>query len=70
LTGIEIKIDGIHNSALLLQGGRQKFHQDALTITKEPYPYAASENNIPAVFQKYLQPSPLVVGIEIRCAQH
>ncbi|KAF0159750.1 MAG: transglutaminase domain-containing protein [Syntrophaceae bacterium] len=60
LTGIEIKIDGILNSALLLQGGRQKFHQDILTITKEPYPYVASENNIPAVFQKYLQPSPLV----------
>jgi len=57
---LEIKIDGIRNSGLILQGGRQKFHQDILTITREPFPYAVSENSIPAVFQKYLQPSPLV----------
>ncbi len=60
LTGMEIKIDGIRNSGLLLQGGRQELQQDILMITKETFPYAASENKIPSGFEKYLQPSPLV----------
>jgi hypothetical protein len=60
LTEIVIKIGGTQNSGLLLQGGRQKFHQNILTITKETFPDAASQNDKPTVFQKYLQSSPLV----------
>ena len=54
LTEIKIKIDGIRNLPLFLQGGRQKFHQNILTITKETIPDAASQNeytvNLSAVF--------------------
>jgi endonuclease III len=60
LTEIKIKIDGIPNLPLFLQGGRQKFHQNILTITKETIPDAVSQKNIPSIFQQYLQPSPLV----------
>lgn len=60
LTEIEIKIGGIRNPAFFLHGGRQKFHHDILTITKETFPDAASPNEIPATFQQYLQPSLLV----------
>jgi len=60
LTEIKVKISGIHDSGLYLQGGRQTFHQNILTITRETIPDTSSQKNIPAVFQQYLQPSPLV----------
>mgnify|MGYP001232363016 CR=1 FL=1 len=60
LTEIKIKFDVIGNLPFLLQGGRQTFHQNILTITKETIPDAASQKNIPSIFQQYLQPSPLV----------
>jgi hypothetical protein len=59
LTEIKIKIDGIRNLPLLLQGGRQIFHQNILTVTREKIPDIASQS-IPAAYLKYLQPSPLV----------
>ncbi|PKN20967.1 MAG: hypothetical protein CVU71_04100 [Deltaproteobacteria bacterium HGW-Deltaproteobacteria-6] len=59
LTEIKIKIDGIRNLPVLLQGGRQNFHQNILTITQEKIPNATTQN-IPSLFLKYLQPSPLV----------
>jgi hypothetical protein len=60
LNQIEIKIGGIRDLSLQLDGGRQKFRQDILTITKEQIPDAAAQNNIPIDLQKHLQPSPLV----------
>lgn len=59
LTAIEIKIKGVRDLPILLEGGRQKFSHDILTITRE----SASEGmlqDVPAIFQKYLQSSPLV----------
>ncbi|HQO15273.1 MAG TPA: transglutaminase-like domain-containing protein [Smithellaceae bacterium] len=60
LTEIKIKIDGIRDLPLLLQSGRQYFHKNILTITREKIPDTVSQNNIPAAILKYLQPSPLV----------
>lgn len=60
LTAIEIKIDGIRHPALFLHGGRQKFHHGTLTITKETVPEETPQNDQPAFFQNFLQPSPLV----------
>ncbi len=60
LTEIKIKFDVIGNLPLLLQGGRQAFHRNILTITRETFPDAASKSDNPIVFQKYLQSSPLV----------
>lgn len=59
LTEIIIKIDGIRDPALLLHGGRQKFQQNILTVTKEIIPDSSSENDPPQFLQKFLQPSPL-----------
>ncbi len=60
LKTIEIRISGIRDPALLLQGGRQKWNQDVLEITKEALPDPALPFDRPSVFQQYLQPSPLV----------
>lgn len=60
LREIKIRIEGISSPPLLLQGGRQNFHQDILTISKETLSNPSSQNKISAVFLKYLQPSPLV----------
>lgn len=60
LNAIEIKIDGISHPTLFLQGGRQKFQHGTLTITKETVPEETSQNDQPAFFQNFLQPSPLV----------
>jgi len=60
LTQIEFKIDGIRDLPLALQGGRQEFHRNILTIHRESVPDATSQNSIPATLQKYLHASPLV----------
>jgi len=60
LTAITIKITGIRSQGLLLHGGRQNFDQSMLTITKESVSPAAQQTAVPPVFQKYLQPSPLI----------
>lgn len=59
LTEIEIRIEGIRDLGLL-QGGRQKIHNNILTITKEAIPTASAQSSVPAAFQMYLQPSTLV----------
>lgn len=59
LSGIVIKINGIREQGLLLNSGRQNFHHDLLTITKESIP-EVQQIIIPTDFRKYLQPSPLV----------
>lgn len=59
LTAIEIKIKGVRDLPILLEGGRQKFSRDILTITRESAPDGVLQN-VPAIFQKYLQSSPLV----------
>ncbi|MEE9911156.1 MAG: transglutaminase-like domain-containing protein [Deltaproteobacteria bacterium] len=60
LTKIIIKIDGLRSSGLILHGGRQKFHKDILTITRESIPDSVQSGAKPVTLQKYLQPSPLV----------
>lgn len=61
LTEITIKIGNIQNSGLMLHGGRQKFSQDVLTITKEPFPPGSTPSiDIPVAVRYFLKPSPLV----------
>jgi len=61
LTEITIRISNIHPSGLMLNGGRQKFHQDLLTVTRELIPIEnATEGKMPSFFKHFLKPSPLV----------
>lgn len=60
LTQIVIRVGGVHNLPLMLSGGRQKFSSGILTITQEETPDTALPDNGPKLFQRYLQPSPLV----------
>ncbi len=60
LTGIVIKIEGVHPLPIGLHGGRQKLSGNILTVTRENIPETASLTDIPVVFQKYLKSSPLV----------
>ncbi|PKN83942.1 MAG: hypothetical protein CVU51_11420 [Deltaproteobacteria bacterium HGW-Deltaproteobacteria-1] len=61
LTEITIKISNINHSGLMLNGGRQKFRQDLLTITRELIPAEpAPDTKMPPVFRQFLKPSPLV----------
>jgi len=60
LAEIKIKVDGIRDLPILLQGGRQNFSQNILTITQEKIPDTASQSGTPSVFLQYLQPSPLI----------
>lgn len=61
LSEIKIKIDGIRDTPLSLNGGRQVFAQKILTITKEnlfekvTHNFDIQENN-----RRYLEPTPLV----------
>lgn len=61
LTEITIKISNIQASGLMLNGGRQRFHQDLLTVTREPTPTdLAPDSKMLPFFQQFLKPSPLV----------
>jgi hypothetical protein len=61
LTEIAIRISNIHHSGLILNGGRQKFQQDLLTVTREIIPTEdAPDANMPPFFRQFLKPSPLV----------
>ena len=61
LTEIAIRISNIHPSGLMLNGGRQKFHQDLLIVTRELIPKEnAPDEKMPSFFQQFLKPSPLV----------
>jgi hypothetical protein len=61
LNEIKIKINGIRDLSLFLNGERQNFRQGVLTITKEKMSsLTAQKNNSAEVFKQYLQPSPLV----------
>lgn len=61
ITEIKIKITGIRDLFLLLNGGRQNFRQGILTITKENLSsLTAQKNKDSEGFNQYLQPSPLV----------
>lgn len=57
---IEFRIEGTRGLSLVLQGGRQKFRQNVLTITRESVPPVSQLNDIPPALQKHLQPSTLV----------
>ena len=57
---IKIKIKGIQHLPIILQGGRQVYSQDVLTITRELLPDVSGQNEIPEELKKYLLPSPLV----------
>ncbi|MFO7568731.1 MAG: transglutaminase-like domain-containing protein [Smithellaceae bacterium] len=58
LTGIVLRIDGISTPLPQIHGGRQKLHQNILTITKEPS--FKIDHDIPEALRRYLAPSPLV----------
>jgi hypothetical protein len=61
LSEIKIKINGLRDLFLLLNGERQNFRQGILTITKENISsLTARENEGSERFNQYLQPSPLV----------
>lgn len=61
LNEIKIKITGIRDLFLLLNGGRQIFRQGIMTITKERLSsLTAQENKGSEGFNQYLQHSPLV----------
>jgi hypothetical protein len=61
LNEIKIKIDGIRNTPLFLNGGRQAFAQRILTITKENLTETFTQNNaIQENMRRYLDPTPLV----------
>lgn len=61
LTSIKIKIEGTEGILLHLNGGRQSFRQNILITTKETIPSGNGQiNEIPSVFTRFLQPSPLI----------
>jgi hypothetical protein len=61
LTEITIKISNIHASGLILNGGRQRFRQNLLTVTRELLPTEpAPDTKGPPFLRQFLQPSPLV----------
>ncbi len=61
LTEITIKISNINHSGLILNGGRQKFHQGLLTISREFISTETSpDTKMPPLFHQFLKPSPLV----------
>ena len=66
LTAIVIKITGIRSQGLLLHGGRQTFDHNMLTITRESLSATAQQATVPPVFQKYLQPSPLIQSADAK----
>ncbi len=60
LTKIDIKLSGLSKN-YNLPGGRQKFHNNILSITKERFPPDPMSNAaIPAFIRTYLEPSALV----------
>jgi hypothetical protein len=61
LTEIKIKIGGIHNLPIYINGDRQIFRQNVLTITKEKLPaLPISRIDIPKDVSVYLKPSPFI----------
>jgi hypothetical protein len=61
LTEITIKISNIQHSGLILNGGRQRFNQDILTVLREIIPTDTSPDTKTSPFiQQFLKPSPLV----------
>jgi len=60
LSQIKIKIKGINNE-LFLDGDRQSYHNNILTITRENIQSTSHiEKNLPAEISLYLKPSPLI----------
>jgi hypothetical protein len=61
LTEIKIKIGGIRNLPIYINGGRQTLRQNVLTITKEKLPASPiGKINIPQNISTFLKPSPLI----------
>jgi hypothetical protein len=61
LKELKIKIDGIRNTPLFLNGGRQVFAQRILTITKENLSESVTQQyDLQENTRRYLEPSPLV----------
>lgn len=61
LAWIKFKVGGIEQPGLILQGGRQNFQQNILTITKELVPDSSvQDNDWTVTMQPFLKPSPLV----------
>ena len=61
LTEIKIKISGLTNPPIHINGDRQAFKQNVLTITREKLPVAAlSKIDFPKDISAFLKPSPLI----------
>jgi len=60
LSSIKIKITGLNNS-LFLNGDRQSYHHNTLTIIKENFTsISRPDSKIPAEIASFLKPSPLI----------
>ena len=61
LSRIKIKITGIGSLLLHLNGGRQNFNKEVLTITRErPFPLQSSAYHLPKDIEVFLKATPLV----------
>jgi len=61
LTGIKLKITGIGNMFFYVNGGRQNFRKDVLTITREaPSLPQQSRNDLPPELAVFLKATPLI----------
>ncbi|PKN51987.1 MAG: hypothetical protein CVU55_09590 [Deltaproteobacteria bacterium HGW-Deltaproteobacteria-13] len=61
LHAIKIKIGGIGSSTLFLNGDRQSYHDNILTITREQLPAPSTVNeNLPGEIAVFLKPGPLI----------
>ena len=61
LTEIKIKLSGLRNLPVYINGDRQTLRQNVLTVTKEKLPAApAGKMDIPENISTFLNPSPLV----------
>lgn len=64
LREIKIRVSGISN-AFFLNGDRQRYHQDMLTITKENLAFSTNDQKVfPADVALYLKPSLLIQSID------
>ena len=60
LTKMTIRLANIDTKPLFLNGGRQHFKNNLLTIEKEPWPAADAKKEHSGEITKFLQPSPFI----------
>jgi hypothetical protein len=60
LTGIKLRLTNIDTTPLFLNGGRQHYHNNLLTIEKESWPAAGVTTEHPEDIAQFLLPSPFI----------